>query len=88
MGVEDKLKSLISESVQEALNEDFKCRSISAIWDMYMTLCKWEKVDFDLKGYDEFKRSLSNTVDKLHNVIYQLKFGHTAPSSTLNLNRR
>lgn len=84
MNPEDRLKHIISESVQEALDENFTCHSMSTIIDMYMTLSKWEKVDCDLKGYDEFKQALINAVDKLHNVVYQAKFGHPSPSSMLN----
>lgn len=83
---ENKLKHIISECVQDVLNENFKSNSISGIWDMYMAMCRWEKIDYDLKGYDEFKQALSVALDKLHNVIYYLKFGHGSPSLSL-LNR-
>ena len=80
---EDKLKEIITECVQDVLNENFKSNSISGIWDMYMAMCRWEKIDYDLKGYDEFKQALSVALDKLHNVIYYLKFGHGSPSLSL-----
>ena len=79
MGFEDKLKHIITESVQEALNENFRC-SINVIRNMYLTMCSWEKVDYPGEGYEEFKVALKEAIDKLGNVLWIQKTGKPSPT--------
>lgn len=82
MNTEDRLKYIIAESVQEVLNEGFKCPT-SVIRNIYLTMCDWEKIDYPVDGYEEFKSALKVAIDKLGNVLWIQKTGRPSPTSGL-----
>ena len=75
MKVEDRLRSIINESVKDALNESLKC-SLSDLRSMYLTMTDWQKIDCHYEAYDEFKEALDKAIDKLGEVIMTQQIGH------------
>lgn len=77
MEKEKDLNNIVDECVQDVLNESIKSHSLTILWEMYMKLHQLEKLDFNIKGYADFKQSLSMTTNKLDNIIHYLKATHT-----------
>ena len=80
---ENMLKHIITESVREALNENFTSRSKNTLWEMYDTLNKIDKIDCPIDGYQDFKRDIKSALDKLGSILWMMKTGRPSPTSGL-----
>lgn len=74
------LKHIITESVREALSENFTSRSKNILWEMYDILDKIDKIDYPVDGYDDFKRDIKSALDKLGNILRMMKTGRRSPT--------
>lgn len=82
---ENILRHIITESVQEALSENFTSRSRNTLWEMYNTLNQIDKIDYPIDGYEDFKRDIKSALGKLGNILWMMKTGR--PSQTSGLKR-